>query len=75
MLLNSATIFNISQLYDIAWFFCNLQKFIADFREITPKTANAWSSALGTAALVRYSARAFILSFISFVRAPAEAAP
>ena len=28
----------------IAWFSCNLQKFVADFREFTP--ANAWCSAL-----------------------------
>ena len=30
----------------IAWFSCNLQKYIADFREITPNRANAWCSAL-----------------------------
>ena len=30
----------------IAWFSCNLQKFVADFRQITPKIANSWCSVL-----------------------------
>ena len=30
----------------ISWFSCNLQKYIEDFREITPNRANAWCSAL-----------------------------
>merc|ERR1711994_144376 len=31
---------------NIAWFSCNLQNFVADFREITPNRADAWYSAL-----------------------------
>ena len=60
----------------IAWFSCNLQKFITDFRQITPNIANAWCSALWgqTAALDRFSAWAFILSFFPIVWA-AGAAP
>ena len=52
----------------IAWFSCNLQKFVADFREITPNRANAWCSALwGQLPLTGFhEVHAFCLSFLLF---------
>ena len=52
----------------IAWFSCNLQKYIADFREITPNRANAWCSALwGQLPLTGFhEVHAFCLSFLLF---------
>ena len=52
----------------IAWLSCNLQKYIADFREITPNRANAWCSALwGQLPLTGFhEVHAFCLSFLLF---------
>ena len=52
----------------IAWFSCNLQKFVADFREITSNRANEWWSALcGQLPLTGFhEVHAFCLSFLLF---------
>ena len=52
----------------IALFSCNLQKFVADFREITPNIANAWCSALwGQLLLTGFlHGHSFCLSFLLF---------